>query len=262
MNTKCMRFVVIVILTASIVSSCDHTVVNHDVSDSIKMSKKVCMKSPTELMADSVVNLSFQGFTLGKPLSSSLKNAQENNRVWNIKRSGDETKGNTSIMLLSPNKSLTVSFTIYTYRDTIYEIEYKSSSDKAFGNIADLYIEKYGHYYSFDYDSPDATYNPNNNKYYTWSYSNQCIKVSEKDYVMEIRDYMMKDKETLKYFLNCRDHSVYVYYTDFEYKRKANVADSIKREKEEILRARKQHIQDSINELKEEIRRKTAIKQI
>ena len=137
-----------------------------------------------------------------------------------------------------------------------------SSLDRAFGNLADLYIEKYGHYYDFDYDSPNETYNPNNNKYYTWRYLNQSIKVSERDYVMEIRDYMMKDKETIKHFLNCRDHSVYVYYTDFTYQRKTYVADSIKREKEEIIRLRKQHIQDSINELKAEGRRNTAIKQI
>lgn len=219
-------------------------------------------KTHEEIMADSIVSLSFQGFTLGKPLSSALKKAQENNRVWNVKRNGDETTGKTSILLLVPNKSLTTDFTIYTYRDTIYYITIKSSSDIAFGNIADLYAEKYGQVSRYDFERPDATYNPNNNKRYEWSYSNQRIIVSEQDYVMTIRDYMNKDEETLKFFLNCRDHSVYVYYTDFAYQHKAHVADSIKRDKEELIRAKQQHVQDSINKIKAEKRRNTAIQQI
>ena len=256
--TMLIAFVTLVFTVCSCSQS--HEKKTTDIKDNTN--KSTYNKSPRELMADSIVSLSFQGFTLGEPLIGSLKKAQAQNQVWNIRRSGDVVKGRTKVMLLSPNKSLLVDFKIYTYHDTIYYIEYESSSDEAFGNIADLYIEKYGHYYDYDYDRPDATYNPNNNKHYTWSYSNQQINVSERDYVMIIRDYMMKDKETLQTFLDCRDHSVYVYYIDYSFQQKAHVADSIKREKEEIIRAKKQRVQDSIDEIKAKKRRENAIKQI
>lgn len=252
-------FVAFLTLIATI-CSCDRTRTYSTIEDNTEPVPKT--KTRSEILEDSIVSLSFQGFTLGKPLSIALKKAQENNRVWNVRRNGDETTGKTSIMLLMPNKSLTTDFTIFTYRDTIYYITIKSSSDIAFGNIADLYEEKYGQVSRYDFERPDATYNPNNNKRYEWSYSNQRIIVSEQDYVMTIRDYMNKDEETLKYFLNCRDHSVYVYYTDFIYQQKAHVADSIKREKEELIRAKQQHVQDSINKIKAEKRRNTAIQQI
>lgn len=219
-------------------------------------------KSYEETMADSLVSLSFRGITLGKPLSPALKKEVENNHIWNVSRKGDETKGQTSITLLESNKPLQVSIIISTIRDTVYHIELKSKSDRAFDNIAELYREKYGLCTHYSHDYPDATYNPNNNKYYVWAFSNQRVEVTEQDYVMTIRDYMMKDKETLQMFLDSRDHSVYVHYSDFEFSHKAWVADSIKREKEEILRAKKQHIQDSINEIKAGKRRNSAIKQI
>ena len=79
---------------------------------------------------------------------------------------------------------------------------------------------------------------------------------------MEIRDYMMKDKETLQMFLDCRDHSVYVHYTDFEFSEKARISDSIKREQEELYKAKKQHIQDSIIKIKESRRKDAALIQI
>lgn len=252
-------FVAFLTLIATI-CSCDRTRTYSTIEDNTEPVPKT--KTRSEILEDSIVSLSFQGFTLGKPLSIALKKAQENNRVWNVRRNGDETTGKTSIMLLMPNKSLTTDFTIFTYRDTIYYITIKSSSDIAFGNIADLYAEKYGQVSRYDFERPDATYNPNNNKRYEWSYSNQRIIVSEQDYVMTIRDYMNKDEETLKFFLNCRDHSVYVYYTDFAYQHKAHVADSIKREKEELIRAKQQQVQDSIHKIKEKKRRDIAIKQI
>ena len=58
----------------------------------------------------------------------------------------------------------------------------------AFDNIEKLYREKYGRCTHFSYDKPDATYNPNNNVYCEWSFSNQRVDVVEKDYVMTIRD--------------------------------------------------------------------------
>lgn len=253
-------FIVAFLTLIATICSCDRARTYSTIEDNTEPVPKT--KTRSEILEDSIVSLSFQGFTLGKPLSIALKKAQENNRVWNVRRNGDETTGKTSIMLLAPNKSLPVDFTIYTYHDTVYYITYKSSSDIAFGNVADLYAEKYGQVSSYNFEKPDGTYNPNNNKWYEWSYSNQRISVSEQDYVMTIRDNMMKDKETLKYFLNCRDHSVYVYYTDFTYQQKAHVADSIKREKEEMIRAKEQHIQDSINKIKAEKRRNTAIQQI
>jgi hypothetical protein len=253
-------FIVAFLTLIATICSCDRTRTYSTIEDNTEPVPKT--KTRSEILEDSIVSLSFQGFTLGKPLSIALKKAQENNRVWNVRRNGDETTGKTSIMLLVPNKSLTTDFTIFTYRDTIYYITIKSSSDIAFGNIADLYAEKYGQVSRYDFERPDATYNPNNNKRYEWSYSNQRIIVSEQDYVMTIRDYMNKDEETLKFFLNCRDHSVYVYYTDFAYQHKAHVADSIKRDKEELIRAKQQHVQDSINKIKAEKRRNTAIQQI
>ena len=266
-SMKCTNRIAIVTIIVAVLSllfsvcSCTHPD-NAKGDDNKDTMSFVTKKTPREIMADSIVSLSFQGFTLGKPLSNSLQNAIEGKRVWNVQRKGDITNGNTTIMLLTPNNSLNVSFTIYTYHDTIYHIEYKSSSDRAFGNIAKLYKEKYGSYYSYHYDRPDATYNPNNNEYFTWTFSNQRIEVNELDYVMEIRDYMMKDKEQLKSFLNCRDHSVYVHYTDFSYSQKAHISDSIKREKESFIQEKKQHIQDSTNKVKEEKRKKVAIKQI
>lgn len=219
-------------------------------------------KSYEELMADSIVSLSFRGITLGKPLSTALKREVENNHIWNVSHKGDETKGQTSITLLDSNKPLQASIIISTVRDTVYHIELRSKSDRAFDNVAKLYGEKYGRCTHYSYDKPDATYNPNNNEYYEWTFSNQRVEVTEQDYVMTIRDYMMKDKETLQMFLDCRDHSVYVHYTDFDFSHKAWVADSIKQAREEIAREKKQHIQDSINKIKEEKRKKMAIKQI
>ena len=219
-------------------------------------------KSYEEIMADSIVSLSFKGITLGKPLSAALKREIENNHIWNVSRKGDETKGQTSILLLDSDKPLQVSIIISTIRDTVYSIDLKSKSDRAFDNIAKLYGEKYGRCTYYSYDTPDATYNPNNNEYYEWTFSNQRVEVTEKDYVMEIRDYMMKDKETLQMFLDCRDHSVYVHYTDFEFSEKARISDSIKREQEELYKAKKQHIQDSIIKIKESRRKDAALIQI
>ncbi len=219
-------------------------------------------KSYEEIMADSIVSLSFKGIILGKPLTAALKREVDNNRIWNVSRKGDETKGQTSITLLDSDKPLQVSIIISTIRDTVYHILLKSKSDRAFDNIAKLYGEKYGRCTQYSYDTPNVTYNPNNNEYYKWTFSNQRIEVTELDYVMTIRDYMMKDKKTLQMFLDARDHSVYVHYTDLIFNEKARVADSIKRENEEIKRARKQHIQDSINKVKAVKRRNIAIKQI
>ena len=219
-------------------------------------------KTAKERMADSTVCLSFQGISLGQPLNNSLKNAQKNKRVWNIKQSGNITTGTTCIILLAPDKSLSVDFKISTYNDTVYYIEYKSSSDIAFGNIAALYEAKYGVFCEHNYDKPDATYNPNNSQYYTWKYSNQEIYVAERDYIMELRDIQNKDKEYIEWALKQRDHTVYVHYADYGYLRKAHVADSIKREKEKPLREKEQRIQDSINKIKEEKRKNTILKQI
>lgn len=253
-------FIVAFLTLIATICSCDWTRTYSTIEDNTEPVPKT--KTRSEILEDSIVSLSFQGFTLGKPLSLTLKKAQEKNRVWNVKRNGDETTGKTSIMLLASNKSLPVDFTIYTYFDTVYHITYKSSSDIAFGNVADLYAEKYGQVSSYNFEKPDGTYNPNNNRWYEWSYYNQRISVSEQDYVMTIKDHMMKDKETLNYFLNCRDHSVYVYYTDFTYQHKAHIADSIKHVNEKIIKERKQHVQDSINKIKAEKRNKVAIEQI
>lgn len=262
--TALLAFITLII---TIMCSCGQsqpkqTIENTQAKTLINIPEDIHKKSPKKLMADSVVSLSFQGFTLGKPLSGALKKAKENNRVWNVKREGNETKGETSVMLLAPHGSLTVSFTINTYHDTIYRIVYKSTSDKAFGNIADLYKEKYGSNCKCHFESPDATYNPNNNKFYNWSFSNQRIEVSELDFVMTIRDYMMKDKEYLKLCIDNRDHSVYVHYTDFTYQHKAHIVDSIRQVNEIIIKERKQHIQDSINKIKAEKRNKVSIEQI
>jgi len=262
--TALLAFITLII---TIMCSCGQsqpkqTIENTQANTLINIPEDIHKKSPKKLMADSVVSLSFQGFTLGKPLSGALKKAKENNRVWNVKREGNETKGETSVMLLAPHGSLTVSFTINTYHDTIYRIVYKSTSDKAFGNIADLYKEKYGSNCKCHFESPDATYNPNNNKFYNWSFSNQRIEVSELDFVMTIRDYMMKDKEYLKTCIDNRDHSVYVHYTDFTYQHKAHIVDSIRQVNEIIIKERKQHIQDSINKINAEKRNKVAIEQI
>lgn len=219
-------------------------------------------KSYEELMADSIVSLSFRGITLGKPLSAALKREVENNHIWNVNRKGDETKGQTSITLLDSNKPLQVSITISTVRDTVYQIELKSKSDRAFDNIAELYGEKYGRCTRYSYDKPDATFDPNNNKFYAWTFSNQRVEVTEKDYVMTIRNANYNDREYIEWAIKQRDHSVYVHYTDFDFSHKAWVADSIKQAREEVAREKKQHIQDSINELKAKRRRNTAIKQI
>ena len=219
-------------------------------------------KSYEELMADSIVSLSFRGITLGKPLSTALKREVENNHIWNVCRKGGETKGLTSILLLDSDKPLQMSIIIYTIHDTVYNIVLRSKSDRAFDNIEKLYREKYGRCTHYSYDKPDATYNPNNNVYCEWSFSNQRVDVVEKDYVMTIRDYMMKDKETLQTFLDNRDHSVYIYYTDFYYSRKAHIADSIQQEKNELIQAKRQHIKDSVDKVIEERRRNKSIKQI
>ena len=73
---------------------------------------------------------------------------------------------------------------------------------------------------------------------------------------------MMKDKETLQTFLDYRDHSVYIYYTDFYYSRKAHITDSIQQEKNELIQAKRQHIKDSVDKVIEERRRNKSIKQI
>ena len=72
----------------------------------------------------------------------------------------------------------------------------------------------------------------------------------------------MINKETLKFFLSLRDHSVYVIYSDFEYEKRARMVYYLKNEKEMPIREKQQHIQDSINKTKKEKKRKAAIDQI
>ena len=104
--------------------------------DAIQLVKK---KTTKEIMADSVVSLAFREFELGKPLQPALKKAQNNKHIWNVNRKGNVTKGRTSILLLDSNTPLSTGITIETYNDTVYYIELKSDSNRAFSNIADVY---------------------------------------------------------------------------------------------------------------------------
>ena len=256
---------VIALLTLLLsVHSCVRPNVSNNSTDQDTMSF-TRQKTPKEIMADSVVSFSFRGFKLGKPLRPALIKAQKEKYIWNVNIKGNVTKGKTSILLLDSNKPLSVSITVETYLDTIYYIELKSDSDRAFSNIADVYREKYGYWYSYTRGKPDATYFTNNNKTYWWNFNNQRVSVHECDYIINTPDYNMLSqmkKEDIEFWLSQRDHSVYVYYVDNDFSNKAKVSDSIKREKKRVIEEKKQHVQDSINRIKEEKRKETVVKQI
>lgn len=239
--------------------SCSSNGINEELSQSLS-NPHYNYKTPQETLADSMVSLCFKDFTLGQPLSSALKKAQNCNHIWQFYHSGNTFKGISNILLLDSDIPLRVELCITTYHDTIYKIELESDSERAFGNLEDLYVKKYGNGYTSNFYKRVNGYLTSIHSYHKWIYSNQEVGVYENDYRKSVSTNISKTRQ--KQILRDYGHGVRVVYKDYLYLEKAIIADSIKRENEKVIEEHKKHIQDSIKKVRNDKRAQKAIKQI
>lgn len=196
-----------------------------------------------KILADSTVNLSFSGITLGMPLKETMEKATKDSKVWNVEYNKDKVVTcKANIYLQKREEPLVVDVGIASFQDTITSFMITSEDYDTHSELIELYDTKYQQKYaSFEdqagiWDEEERVGSSSS----LWTFKNQTLRVS--NFYREERELYVKnekmrspenryDVKSTKYF-----KAVVIIYSDLKQCEKVRIAEA---EEEKRLQEKK-----------------------
>lgn len=210
-----------------------------------------------KILADSTVNLSFSGITLGQPFKQTLDKAVKDGKIWDIKqKEGKATTCKANVYLPEKETPIIVDMGISSFQDTITSIMITSKDYGTHQELIELYRTKYNDKYaSFENKEDywgDKVYRSGSHSD-IWTFKNQTLRVSNfytekrENYVKDARMRSPENRYGIKYTKTFE--AIVVLYNDIYQcekveKYEANLR-AIEQEKEQIEKANKdKHLEE------------------
>lgn len=267
-----MKKLLIVLIALQLLFSCnysDNNEYNTSKTSTIDYTDKKVQdkKERLSIYADSLVNLSFKGITLGKSFIKTINNAENKKDIYNVVIESDNEGGKSAtcaalLVLPDVSEEEEVRLKIASFQDTITSFIIISDKYETRNSIMNLYKSKYNEEYSeieTDYDNWGDKKRRSWSESNIWTFKNQSLRLScfkteqRENYVKDARMRSPKNRYGIRYtnYFN----KVVIIYSDLKQLEKVNEYDAlrevelaIKREKERAIQVRKDSIERVENE--------------